>query len=196
MTDNFAMDPEAPRRLVMAADEERRAIERELHGGLQQHLVALALSLQLAEQALDKGPEAVRSMLGDMRRDVQQANDAALLLAQRIYPATLELGGLGALLRSAVVSAGTPATVEVEAGSTPPEVAMTVYLFWLALLDDGGAATVRIRERESALAFELTGTAASDLGTLQDRVEALGGRVAIERDPAGGVRVSGSLPYA
>jgi signal transduction histidine kinase len=204
MSDNFAMDPEAgrapeeaPRRLVMAADDDRRALERELHRGLQQHLVAVALSLQLVEQAVGTDSAAVKSLLEDMRRDVQQANEAAMLLAQRIYPASLELGGLGALLRSAVVSARVPATVEVEAGpSCPPEVAMTIYLFWLALLNEDGSAAVRIRERENALAFELTGKAASDLSGLEDRVEALGGRVAIEREPGGGLRVSGSLPCA
>jgi signal transduction histidine kinase len=203
MTDNFAMDPEPERvpeavlrRLVLAADADRRALERELHGGLQQHLIALAVALQLVEQAIDADPEAVRSLLEDTRRDVRQATDEAALLAQRIYPSTLELGGLAALLRSAAVSAGVSAKVEVEAGvSCPPEVAMTTYLFWLALLD-GGSPAVSIREQGNAVAFELTGTAASDLDGLQDRVEALGGRVEIERKPRGGVRISGSLPDA
>jgi signal transduction histidine kinase len=185
-----------PERLVLAADADRRAIERELHQGVQQHLVALSVALQLAEQAVDADPEAVKSMLEDMRGDVQQAVDEAARLAQRIYPATLELGGFAALLRSVAVSAGVPAAVEVDAEpSCPPEVAMTVYLCWLALLGTGGA-SIRVRELENALDFELVGQTRADveLERLRDRVECLGGRLAIEPGSGGGTRLSGSLP--
>jgi signal transduction histidine kinase len=185
-----------PERLVLAADADRRAIERELHQGVQQHLVALSVALQLAEQAVDADPEAVKSMLEDMRGDVQQAVDEAARLAQRIYPATLELGGFAALLRSVAVSAGVPAAVEVDAEpSCPPEVAMTVYLCWLALLGTGGA-SIRVRELENALDFELVGQIGADaeLERLRDRVESLGGRLTIEPEPGGGTRLSGSLP--
>jgi signal transduction histidine kinase len=185
-----------PERLVLAADADRRAIERELHQGVQQHLVALSVALQLAEQAVDADPEAVKSMLEDMRGDVQQAVDEAARLAQRIYPATLELGGFAALLRSVAVSAGVPAAVEVDAEpSCPPEVAMTVYLCWLALLGTGGA-SIRVRELENALDFELVGQTGADaeLERLRDRVESLGGRLTIEPEPGGGTRLSGSMP--
>jgi signal transduction histidine kinase len=185
-----------PERLVLAADADRRAIERELHQGVQQHLVALSVALQLAEQAVDADPEAVKSMLEDMRGDVQQAVDEAARLAQRIYPATLELGGFAALLRSVAVSAGVPAAVEVDAEpSCPPEVAMTVYLCWLALLGTGGA-SIRVRELENALDFELVGQIGADaeLERLRDRVESLGGRLTIEPEPGGGTRLSGSMP--
>jgi signal transduction histidine kinase len=190
-----------PERLVLAADADRRAIERELHQGVQQHLVALSVALQLAEQAVDADPEAVKSMLEDMRGDVQQAVDEAARLAQRIYPATLELGGFAALLRSAAVSAGVPAVVEVDADpSCPPEVAMTVYLCWLDALGRAGGerrATIRVRESEDALDFDVLADGAHSGGSpdwLQDRVEALGGWVAITRRDGGGVSVSGSLP--
>ena len=98
-------------------------------------MVALATTLQLARLAADSDPAAVNALLEEMGRDVRQALDETALLAQRIYPSTLELGGLAALLRSAAVNAGVPATVDVAAGSSyPPEVGMTVYLCWLALL--------------------------------------------------------------
>jgi len=190
------MREEALRRLVLAGDADRRAIERELHGGVQQHLVALAVSLQLVEQAVDSDPDAAKALLEEMRSDVQQALDETARLAQRIYPSTLELGGLGALLRSAAMSAAVPATVEVLTDSSyPPEVVMTVYLCWLALLAGGGDATIKVREDEDALAFELAGTAVADgdLEGLQDRVEALGGRLKIEPEAAG-IRFSGTLP--
>ena len=189
-------EPAAPQRLVLAADADRRALERELHEGVQQHLVALALSLQLARQAVDSEPDAVKALLDDLRRDVQQATDDAALLAQRIYPATLELGGLAALLRAAANSAGVSATVDVDGDSSyPPEIGMTLYLCWLALLArgrDDGAVTITVRRSETGLAFELVGNVVSDgeLAALQDRVEALGGRLTIEP----GARLSGSLP--
>jgi signal transduction histidine kinase len=185
----------AEERLVLAADADRRAIERELHQGLQQHLVALAVALQLAERAADADPEAVKPLLEDMRRDVQQAIDETARLAQRIYPATLELGGLAALLRSAAVNAGVAATVEIDADPRcAPVVAMTIYLCWLALVESGGA-TIRVREREKALEFELVGQASDgELQRLRDRVESLGGRLTIEPGPGGGTRLAGSLP--
>jgi signal transduction histidine kinase len=190
----------APERLVLAADAERRAIERDLHDGVHQHLVALGATLQLARLAADSDPAALKTLLEEMRRGVRQALDETARLAQRIYPAALELSGLAGLLRSAALNAGVPATVEVAGGTTyPPEVAMTIYLCWLALLARGSdrPVTIRVREEEDVLSFELAGSAAesdSDLDLLQDRVEALGGRLATESEAGGGVRLSGALP--
>ena len=191
----------AQERLVLAADADRRTIERNLHGGVQQRLVALATSLQLARLATDSDPATVTALFDEMTRDVRQALDEAALLAQGIYPSALELGGLAALLRAAAVNADVPATVEVSDGAShAPEVAMTVYLCWLALLARGSdqrPVTIAVREVEEALTFEITGEAASsdaDLERLQDRLAALGGRLTIEPGPEGRVRLSGSLP--
>jgi signal transduction histidine kinase len=191
------------KRLVLAADADRRTIERDLHEGVQQHLVALAVNLQLAGQAADSDPAAAKALLEEMGRHVQQALDETALLAQRIYPATLEAGGLAALLRSAAVSAGVPASVDVAAGSNyPPEVGMTLYLCWLdALARASGETrvTIRVREREDALAFEVIGNTArsdADLDRVRDRVEALGGRLTIRSGSERGIRVSGSLPLS
>jgi signal transduction histidine kinase len=187
-------------RLILAADGDRRTIERELHDGVHQHLVALATTLQLARLALDSDPEAAKTLLEELGRDLRKALDETALLVQRIYPSTLELGGLGALLRSAARNAGVPATVDVSAGSSySPEIAMTVYLCWLVLLARGSnkrKVAIRVREDEDAVTFELVGNAASsdgDLDALQDRVEALGGRMTNEPEPDG-IRVSGCLP--
>jgi len=193
----------ALKRLVVASDADRRMIERELHDGVQQHLIALAVNLQLAGQASGSDAAAARKLLEEMGRDVQQALDETSLLALRIYPATLEAGALGALLRSAAVSAGLPASVDVDAPSNhPPEVVMTVYLCWLnilACLSVKTRARIRVRESEDVLAFELVGNAAysdADLDYLRDRVEALGGRLAVTSGSDGGTRVSGSLPLS
>ena len=188
------------RRLVLCADADRRTFERDLHDGVQQHLVALAVTVQLAAQAADSDPTTARALLEELARDLQHALDDAARLAQRIYPATLEAGGLAVLLRSAATKAGGDASVDVAAGSdVPAEVAMTVYLFWLDALGRAGGerrATIEVRESDDALAFDVLADGDHTGGSpdwLQDRVEALGGRVTITRR-TGGVSASGSLP--
>jgi len=189
------------RRLVLCTDADRRAIERDLHDGVQQHLVALAVTVQLAAQAADVDPAAARAYLEELARDVQHTVDEAALLAQRIYPATLEAGGLAVLLRSAASTAGGNSSVDVAAGTdVPAEVAMTVYLCWLDALGRVSGerrATIEVRESEVALDFEVLADGADSGGRpdwLQARVEALGGRVTITRRSDGGISVSGSLP--
>lgn len=192
----------ARKRLVLAADADRRTIERDLHDGVHQHLVALAVNLQLAVRAADSDSAAAKTLLEEMGRDVQQALDETALLAQRIYPATLEAGGLAALLRSAVVNAAAPASVDVAAGSRcPPEVGMTIYLCWLDTLAGGTGETpvsITVGEEKDALVFEVSGAPRTDvdLERLRDRVEALGGRLTITSGPDRGSRVSGSLPLS
>ena len=185
-------------RLVLAADAELRRIERELHEGVQQHLVALAVKLQLAEASSGSDPEAVKILLEEMRGDVAEALDEAARLAQRIH-APLELGGLAAALRAAAASAGTPATVKVDGdGTYPDEIARTVHLCWLEALELAGeaGAAIGVREEGGRLVFEISAAAGRETGydALRDRAEALGGRLTMERDAAGGLRVSGSLP--
>jgi signal transduction histidine kinase len=191
--------PRAAReRLVLGADADRRSIERQLHGGVHQYLVALATTLQLARRAADSDPAAVDALLDEMDRDVRRALDETALLAQRIYPSALELGSLAALLRSAAVQAGVPATVDVAADSSyAPEIALTVYLCWLAALASGESetqVTIGVREVDDTLSFELAAKAlGTDLDRLRDRVEALGGSLAIEPE-RDGIRLAGSLP--
>jgi len=192
MTVNSAAMRNQQERLVLAADADRRAIERELHGGVQQYLVALATTVQLARREPDRA--AVGALLDDMERDVRRALEEAAFLAQRIYPATLELGGLAALLRSVAVQAGVPANVDVSGVSSyAPEVGMTLYLCWLSALATRAGdreVTIRVREAGDTLTFELTADALGpDLDRLRDRVEALGGSLAVESD-----HLVGSMP--
>jgi signal transduction histidine kinase len=166
---------------------------------VQQHLIALAVNLQLAGALLDDDPAAAKALVEQMRRDVQHALDDTARLAQRIYPALLETGGLAAALRAAAVSSGIPASVEVAAGSRyPPEIARTVCLCWLEALDRSVGETrpaIRVREDERALVFEIvTGDSDAGLDGLRDRCEALGGRMTVRSEPGRGTHVSGSLP--
>ena len=167
---------------------------------MQQHLVALAVKLQLADLLIDSNPGSAKALLEEMARDVQEALDEAARLAQRIYPQLLEGGGLAAALRSVAVSAGIPASVDVKAGSTyAPEILQTVYLCWVEALEHarGDAhAMATVGEEKGALRFEfpMPGGEWTGLEGLRDRVEALGGRLTVGSHPGRGTYVSGSLP--
>jgi signal transduction histidine kinase len=198
------------KRLVLAADADRREIERTLHDSVQQHLIALAVNLQLAGRLANTDLAAAKVLLDEMERDVQHALDDAAQLAQRIYPPLLEAGGLAAALRAAAVRVGIPTRIEVTAATGYlPEVAGAVYFCCLDVLEragDGARAAITVRDVEDALAFEVVSNGArsaaatarsdEDLDRVRDRVEALGGRLTIQSEPGRGIRVSGSLPLA
>ena len=167
---------------------------------MQQHLIGLAVNLQLAGRLADADLPAAKALLEEMERDAQEAVDEAAQLAGRIYPALVEAGSLAAALRSAAASAGISVSVEATAGARySPEVAATVYLCCLAALEPaavGTRATVTVREEEGELAFEVVADragSAAGLEGLRDRVEALGGRMTIGSKPG---RVAGSLPLS
>jgi signal transduction histidine kinase len=177
-------------------------LERVLHDGVQQHLVALSVNLQLAK-SLAADPAAARPLLEEMEGDVQHALDEAAQLAQRIYAPLLEVGGLAAALRSAAVSANVPASIDVSGGSRyQPEVARTIFLCWLETLEnhEGEAqAVISVREGDDALTFEIASSAArSEAGfvRLRDRVEALGGRLTIRSERGTETRVAVALPLS
>jgi signal transduction histidine kinase len=175
-------------RLVVAADDDRRRIERELHDGVQQHLVALAVNLQLVQRLVDSDPAAAKALLEDLRRDVSQALEEAARLAQKIHPPLLAAGGLAAALRAAASSAGIPISVEVDArGNYPPHITATVYLCWVEALEHAGShAAITVREDPTTLFFEIEG---GGVDRLRDRVESLGGQL-VSSD----AHVVGSLP--
>jgi signal transduction histidine kinase len=177
-------------------------LERVLHEGVQQHLVALSVNLQLAK-SMAADPTAARALLEEMEADVRHALDEAAQLAQRIYEPLLEVGGLAAALRSAAVNANVPASVDVSGGSRyQPEVARTIFLCWLETLEnhEGEApAVISVREGDDALTFEIVNSAArSEAGfvRLRDRVEALGGRLTIRSERGTETRVAVALPLS
>jgi signal transduction histidine kinase len=187
------------RRLVLAADDERRGFERDLHDGVQQQLVGLAAHLELAAGSVDADPEEAKRLLGELAREAQRALEDARRLAHRIYPPMLEAGGLSAALRAAAVSANVPMRVGVAPGTTvPPEIASAMYLCCLEVLERAAPGTpvaVDVRGEEGALAFEILadGDVGSEPLEQRDHVEALGGRVAVDT-ASGQTRVVGSLP--
>jgi signal transduction histidine kinase len=198
-------------RLVTAQDMERRRLERNLHDGAQQNLVALKVKLGLAELLLQKDIDRARSTLQQLKTNVDEAIEALRDLARGIYPPILADQGLGAALESQARKATVP--VMVEAGGLEryaPNVEATVYFCVLEALQntqkyaDASHATVRVAFEEGSLRFEVeddgrgfdTATARKGAGLINmaDRLDAIGGHLDIEARPGHGCRVIGSLP--
>jgi signal transduction histidine kinase len=188
-------------RMLLAVDADRRAIERDLHDGVQQHLISLAVNLQLARASADDDRAATVALIEQMRRDVQQALDDTMRLAQRVYPSVLERGGLAATLRTAAVTVGVRASINVPAGASyPPNIARTICFCWDEALRGAAAescsATITVREEEHVLVFEVATNATYPDGAFEGiavRCQALGGRMTLHSEPARGTRVTGSL---
>jgi signal transduction histidine kinase len=190
------------KRIALAADAERRGLERVLHDGLQQQLVGLAANLELAAGSVDADPAAAKELLAEMARDIRDAMDQSRKLADRIYPPQLEVGGLVAALRSAAADANVPARIEVASDQTyPPEVAGALYFCCRDLLENvsaGSTVAITAQSHGGALAFDIVvdGDLHADRSLLSDRIEALGGRCAIESESGHVTRVIGSLPLS
>jgi signal transduction histidine kinase len=187
------------KRLVLAADAERRGIERALHEGVQQDLVGLAAHLEVAARSMDSDPAAARALLDELQRETRRALTEMQELANRIFPPLLEAGGLVAELRAAASRAGVPARIAVDA-ACPPEVAGAVYFCVLDAFERAPAGTpvdVNIRGEEGGVAFEIDvdGDLGSERRAPHDRVEALGGQVTITAGD-GRTTVAGSLPLS
>jgi signal transduction histidine kinase len=187
------------KRLVLAGDADRRALERELHDGVQQRLVALSVDVQRAASLMAADPDGAKAVLAELRAGLQSALEEAAQLAEQIHPPLLEAGGLVPALRSAVARAGIVATVKVDSTSLTPALGAAVYWCCLGALEpvpDGAHVEVSVSDRDGALAFEVVvpGGSLEPEQQLRDRVEALGGRLTIASEPGGVTRISGSLP--
>ncbi len=198
-------------RIVQAADEERRRVERDIHDGAQQRLVSLSLALSLARaRAAEVSPETVKTIAA-AESELKEAIGELRELARGIHPAILTEAGLGPALESLADRCPVPVTMEVTlSGRLPPHVETTAY-FVVA------EALTNVAKHASASAVQLTVTVAdgwlllcvSDNGSggadpargsglrgLFDRVAALGGRLSIEADDTGGTRMTAELPCA
>jgi signal transduction histidine kinase len=196
-------------RLVAAADEERRRIERDIHDGAQQRLVALALELRSAQRRLgeDVDPE-LDQLLASAADELQVAVDELRELAHGIHPGVLVQGGLAAALESLAGRSPVPVTVDATQERLPPEVEGTAYFVASEALANvvkhAGAtkASIRATRVNGTLVIEIEddgigGAAVRDgsgLRGLADRVEAHGGRLRIESVPGSGTRIVGEIP--
>jgi len=198
-------------RLVAAQDDERRKIERDIHDGAQQQLVALQVQQRLAEQLVDRDPAKAKALLGQLQDDTGAALDDLRDLARGIYPPLLADHGLGAALEAQARKSPTPITVDAgEIGRYGQEVESAVYFSCLEALQnvakyaDAPAATVTLTQRNGALEFSIRDDGrgfeidrvprGSGLQGIADRIDAIGGTLTIESDPGSGTTVRGSVP--
>jgi signal transduction histidine kinase len=199
-------------RIVAAGDEQRRRIERDLHDGAQQRLVALALELRAAQMRLgtrlDPDTETVlEGAVGELQQAVTELRE----LAAGVHPAVLTEDGLEAALES--LAHRTPVPVEVTtalAARPPPEIEAAAYFVACEALANAvkhaaaSSVTISAVSRNGSLVIEVSddGVGGADmrrgsgLRGLADRVEAHGGSLRVESAPGSGTRVVGELPCA
>jgi signal transduction histidine kinase len=180
------------RRIVQAADAQRRRLERELRGGAERRLA------RMAELLAESGPE-----LEDVRRDLDAARSEVREFARGIHPAVLTDGGLAQALDELAMRSPVPATVEAPPSRWPPAIEAAAYFVCAEALTNvakyarASRATVVVEERGNRLRVTVADdgvggadpSAGSGLRGLADRVEALGGRLRLTSQPGQGTRV-------
>ena len=196
-------------RLVEAADEARRRIERDLHDGAQQRLVAAALELTLLERRLERDPAGARTVLAKAREHLEAGLDELRDLARGIHPAVLTDRGLKAALEALIQRAPVPVELQVDAPPRmePPIEAAAYFLVSEALTNvakyaQAGMVSVELSAAGGNLAVTVTddGVGGADpargsgLRGLIDRVHAIGGRLDVSSPPGEGTRLRALLP--
>jgi signal transduction histidine kinase len=177
-------------RLVTSVLEERRRIERALHDGVQQDLIAISVGLQLVRKLVATSPDQALASLDEVQRETREALDRVRTLAGGIYPAILDARGLPDALRQAAGASGPAARVEAaELGRYPAEVEAAVFFLWCAVLDGLGPsaeAVIRVWEKGDALHVEIGAGREVDLVEVLDLVEGARGVVVVESEPGDG----------
>ena len=198
-------------RLVAAQDSERRRLERNLHDGAQQHLVAIKVKLGLVEMLLTRDPLKARATIGDLKGDADAALETLRDLARGIYPPLLADSGLTAALRSQAGKATLPVHVDADGvGRYPQETEAALYFCTLEALQNvqkyaqASTATVRLRAEGERLVIEVaddgcgfdvrTTTRGAGLTNMEDRLDALGGTLHIESRPGVGTTLRATVP--
>jgi signal transduction histidine kinase len=201
------------RRIVSAVDEGRRRLERNIHDGAQQQLVALAVKLRLADAVLEKDPVKAHAFLDELREETNDALENLRDLARGIYPPLLADEGLAAALEAQARRSPVPVRVNRDGiGRYPQDVEATVYFCALEALQNvskyakASVVDIGLRQQDGALTFEIQDNgvgfdpAAAPRGTglqgMADRVEALGGTLLVRSAPGDGTTVSGTVPLS
>jgi signal transduction histidine kinase len=197
-------------RLVTVQDEERRRLERDLHDGAQQHLVALKIKLGLAEGVAQ--PETkLRAMIAQLKQDADDALVTVRELARGIYPPLLASDGLEAALRAQIHRSTVPVDLRIDDVTRQPrEVEGAVYFCCLEALQnvakyaEAKHVSLRLWREDADLAFRvqddgkgfdpLTVPPGSGLQNMSDRLEALDGSLEISSVPGKGTTIEGRVP--
>ena len=200
------------RRLVEAQDAERRKIERNLHDGAQQQLIALTIQLRLLEESADD-PAAVRQLAPTVKDGVRAALDNLRDLARGIYPPLLADQGLVPALQAQARKAALPVEIDADGvGRFPQDTEAAVYFCTLEALQNiakyasASRATVRLSCSGGSLRFTVTDDGAgfdtartrhgSGLQGMSDRLAALGGALHVRSQPGHGTTLTGQLPVS
>ena len=198
-------------RLVAAQDAERRRLERNIHDGAQQQLVALAVKIRLARQLGSKDPAKANELLEQTEIEVSQALEDLRDLARGIYPPLLADKGLAVALQAQARKSPVPVSVEAdEIGRWPQDIEAAVYFCCLEALQniskyaEASVAVVRLTNGAGTLTFEVADDgrgfdpASTGYGTglqgMADRLDALGGSLEMRSAPGLGTTVVGRVP--
>jgi signal transduction histidine kinase len=197
-------------RIVAASDEARRRIERDLHDGVQQRLVSLALDVRAAQSALPPGSDAVRAELSHVVEGLTGSLDQLREISRGIHPSILAEGGLGPALRALARRAPVPVRLDVRADVELTDgVKVAAYYAVSEMLTNtakhaqasrldvivasaGGALRLVARDDGVGGADPARG---SGLVGLRDRVEALGGAMTVSSPPGEGTTIELALPF-
>jgi len=199
-------------RIMTSAERERRRIERDLHDGAQQRLVALRIELELAEDLIRLDPEQGVRRLRELEQQVDEAIDELRTLAHGVYPPVLADRGLVEALRAAASRSTVPVTVSARAvGRYAPEVEGAVYFCVLEALQnalkhaeaahrievvlDGSGSELRftVRDDGAGMTTPVSG-AGRGLANMRDRIAAAGGELDIRSTRQVGTAVRGRVP--
>jgi signal transduction histidine kinase len=205
---------ESRARIQASADDERRRIERNLHDGAQQRLVALRIKLELAAERLDASDGRIAALLRELGSEIDGALDEVRSLARGIYPSPLSDRGLAEALRSAALQAALPTAVLATSVRKryPREIESAAYFCCLEALQNavkharGATAVVIELSDNSVLEFEVRDDGAGfdtdaaepgfGLVSIRDRLAAVHGELAIVSAPGRGTRIVGRIPLA
>jgi signal transduction histidine kinase len=201
---------ESRRRIVTAQDQRARKLERDIHDGAQQQLVALSVKLGLAEQLVSRDAEKTGALLAELKADAAEALDNVRDLARGIYPPVLADHGLADALDAQARKS--PVRVRLDAngsGRYPPEIEAAVYFCCLEALQNiakyanATDVVIRLERSNGDLTFEVvddgrgfdpTNVAGSGLTNMRDRVEAVGGVLVVSSTPGSGSTIRGRIP--
>jgi len=177
-------------RLAASAREERRRIERALHDGAQQDLIALSVRLQLLREAVAGDSARALSLVEEAQRETRAALDRIRALAGEIYPPLLEARGLPHALRAA------GARIDADGlARYPADVEASVYFCCRALMEHpDNSVSIRLREDAGRLCADLECTEPVDVTAARDLIEARGGTLSVEPAGDGSTRVAVAVP--
>jgi signal transduction histidine kinase len=201
------------RRIVGAQDEGRRRLERNIHDGAQQQLVAMSVRLRLLEQQIERDPGGARTLAAELGGSVAAALEDLRDLARGIYPPLLADEGLPAALQAQIRKAAIPVSLDHDGvGRYPQETEAAVYFCTLEAIQNvakygrGAGARVRLRQDAGRLTFEVSddgpgfdpATTRSGLGLqgMADRIDAIGGTLRVTSGAGEGTTVLGDVPIA